>query len=234
MKQVRKSSGAPTAILKAATVPTAGVVAVALSATLELIASEIAGALQETQSLSETLGELTRCAGVEIKKNPDMIDPFIDACKQMCAAVSLTEGSVKVYLSNIRGVLRAIAGGWKAPKGDMTLRAMYEAAPKGTGRQKVQPKTGARPNDGTKAIDHDAATRGEGGEDGDEAPAPVAAVKPADAKRAATVALFGHFDDELLAALQWAAQHEVRFLNIIKQQIAFDAKPVSVALKKAA
>lgn len=233
MKQVRKSSGAPTAILKAATKPSAEVVAVVLPVELEVIASSIAGALQETQSLSETLGDLTRQAGARILKMgavkaPDMVDPFIDACKQMCDSVGLTEGSFKVYMSNIRGVLRAIVGGWKAPKGDMTLRAMYEAAPKGTGRQKA---TGARPNDGTKAT-------AESSDDGDdvtdeiESLAKAAPVKPADAKHAAMVALFGHADDELAAALQWAAQHEMRFLNIIKQQIAFDSKPAT--LKKAA
>lgn len=227
MKQVRKSSGAPTAILKAATKPSAESVAVALPEALEQLAAQVAAALHETQSLSETLGDLTRQAGAALKKNADLIDPFIDACKQMCAAVALTEGSTKVYLSNIRGVLRAIVGGWKAPKGDMTLRAMYEAAPKGTGRQKA-PKTGARPNDGTKAGG-DASDEGDDVNDEIES---LATAKPADAKHAAMVALFGHADDELAAALQWAAQHELRFLNLIKSQIAFDAKPAT--LKKAA
>lgn len=227
MKQVRKSSGAPTAILKAATKPSAESVAVALPVALEEIAAQVAAALHETQSLSETLGDLTRQAGAAIKKNADLVDPFVDACKQMCGAVGLTEGSSKVYLSNIRGVLRAIVGGWKAPKGDMTLRAMYEAAPKGTGRQKA---TGARPNDGVKAV-------AESSEDGDDVlseieSAAAKVVKPADAKRDAMVALFGHADDELAAALAWAAQHELRFLNLIKSQIAFDAKPAT--LKKAA
>jgi hypothetical protein len=232
MKTVKNSSGKPTAILKAATVPSSTVVAVALPEALELLASQVAGALQETQSLSETLGALTRAAGAAIKKNADLVDPFVDACKQMCGAVGLTEGSVKVYLSNIRGVLRAMAGGWVAPKGDMTLRAMYEAAPKGTGRQKAQ-KTGARPNDGVKAVAGDA---DEEGDDGADSATPAAAAKPVDPKHAAMVALFGHADDELAAALQWAAQHEMRFLNLIKAQIAFDSKPAKreVAQLKAA
>lgn len=192
-------------------------IAVPLSATLELIASEIAGALQETASLSETLGSLTRCAGVEVKKTPDMLDPFIDACKQTCAAVGLTEGSLKVYLSNIRGVLRAMVDGYK-PKDGQSLRSMYEAAPKGTGRQSV--KTGARPNDGKAvAVDHDAETR-------DVVVVPTAAPTAAERKHAAMVVLFGHCDDEMLAAMTWAAQHESRFMALVKSQIEFDAKPV--------
>jgi hypothetical protein len=203
-------------------------VEVALPESLNLIASQVAGALQETVSLSVTLGDLAREAAKAIKTNADMVDPFVDACRQMCDACGLTEGSVKVYLSNMRGVLRAMAGGWKAPKGDMTLRAMYEAVPKGTGRQKA---TGARPTDGTKA----AADGAETDEDdaGDAIAAPKALSK-ADAKKAAMVALFGHADDELLAALDWAAAHEMRFLNLVKSQIAFDSKPVAASLKQAA
>lgn len=197
--------------------------AVPLSPKLELIAAQVAGAMQETASLSETLGSLTREAGLLIKKNPDMLDPFVDACRQLCASVGLTEGSFKVYMSNIRGVIRAMVEGYN-PKDGQSLRAMYDAAPKGTGRQKV--KSGARPNDGTKA--NGTAEPGDG-----DVVAPAAPSK-ADARRAAMVELFGHADDELDAAIAWAASHEVRFLNLVKSQIVFDAKPASAPLKKAA
>jgi hypothetical protein len=203
--------------------------AVALPIALENIAAQVAGALQETASLSETLGTLTRDAGKIIKKQPDMIDPFMDACRQLCASVGLTEGSFKVYMSNIRGVIRAMVEGYN-PKDGQSLRAMYDAAPKGTGRQKA---TGARPNDGVKAV--------KGGnvesDDDDAIEAPPAAKEPskADKRRAAMLELFGHVDDELEAAIAWAAAHELRFVNIVKSQIAFDAKPAkSVPVKKAA
>lgn len=196
----------------------APVVAVALSPALELIASQVAGALQETASLSETLGELTRDAGKIIAKKPEMLDPFVDGCKQMCASVGLTEGSFKVYMSNIRGVLRAMVDGY-APKAGMSLRAMYDAAPKGTGRQKA---TGAR-----HATDKagDASESAEG-----EIVKPVAVSKD-DARRAAMVTLFGHADDELDAALAWAKENELAFVRYVKANIAAAKAP---ALKKAA
>lgn len=201
--------------------------AVALPIALEKIAAQVAGALQETASLSETLGSLTRDAGKIIKKQPDMIDPFMDACRQLCASVGLTEGSFKVYMSNIRGVIRAMVEGYN-PKDGQSLRAMYDAAPKGTGRQKA--KSGARPNDGVKA-----AATGEADEASVGVPAAPKAPSKADARRAAMLELFGHADDELDAALAWAAAHEMRFVNLIKGQIAFDAKPVAaVATKPAA
>ena len=211
--------------------------AVALPVALENIAAQVAGALQETASLSETLGTLTRDAGKLIKRQPDMIDPFMDACRQLCAAVGLTEGSFKVYMSNIRGVIRAMVEGYN-PKDGQSLRAMYDAAPKGTGRQKA--KTGARPNDGVSAVESNV-----GDKDGsyersvaasyNRDQATPAAPSKADKRRAAMIELFGHADDELDAALAWAAAHEMRFVNVIKSQIEFDAKPVKAApLKKAA
>lgn len=193
--------------------------AVALPVALETIAAQIAGAMMETASLSETLGTLTRDAGKLIKKNPDMLDPFVDACRQLCASVGLTEGSFKVYMSNIRGVIRAMVAGYN-PKDGQSLRAMYDAAPKGTGRQAV--KTGAR-------HDTDKPESDEGKQDD----APKSATKE-ELRRGAMVALFGHYDDQLDAALAWAAQHEMRFLNLIAEQVKFDNKPVGkVAAPKA-
>jgi hypothetical protein len=181
--------------------------AVALSKALEAIAAQVAGALHETTSLSETLGALTIEAGKEIKRKPEMLEPFADACKQLCAAHGLSEGSFKVYLSNIRGVLRAIVDGYK-PEAGASLRAMYDAAPKGKGRQ----KSGAR----TEPKGDDAGETGA-----------VTVLSESESRRAAMLVLFGHADDELDAALSWAASHEVRFMNLIKAQIEFDAKPAA-------
>lgn len=206
--------------------------AVALPAGLELCAAQIAGALQEKASLSETLGALTIEAGRTLIKAPDLLDPFMDACRQMCGSVGLTEGSFKVYMSNIRGVIRAmILTGYK-PKAGQSLRSMYDAAPKGTGREKVQPKTGARPNDGAKATDDSDGVESE--LESLAGPGQAKKQTAAESRHAAVVTLFGHVDDELLAAISWAAQHELRFVNLIKAQIAFDSKPVAAPLKKAA
>lgn len=189
--------------------------AVALPVALETIAAQVAGALQETASLSETLGALTRDAGKSIVKKPELLDPFVDACKQMCASVGLTEGSFKVYMSHIRGVLRAMVAGYK-PAANATLRQMYDSAPKGTGRQKA---TGAR-----HATDKP--------DSGDTAAPEV--VTPADAKRAAIVALFGHCDDELMAAVAWAVKNETSFVRYVKANIGAAKAMEGAPLKKAA
>jgi hypothetical protein len=191
--------------------------AVALPAALEQIAAQVAGALQETASLSETLGDLTREAGKHVKKNPETLDPFVDACRQLCASVGLTEGSFKVYLSNIRGVLRAMVEGY-APKAGQSLRSMYDAAPKGTGRQKAK---GAR----------HATDKAESNDDADVASVPVS---KDDAKRAAITALFGHCDDELIAALDWASRNEQSFIRYVKANLSAASKPAVAPLKKAA
>lgn len=200
---------------KQATAP--ATVAIALPAKLEELALNIAGALQETASLSETLGELTREAGAIIKRKPETLDPFIDACKQLCASVGLSEGSVKVYLSNIRGVLRAMVGGY-TPKAGAGLRAMYDAAPKGSGRQRA----GAR--HGTDKADGD--------DKAEDAPTPVAS--KADTKRESIVALFGHCDDALMAAIEWAAKNETSFVRYVEANIKAAQAPAVAPLKKAA
>jgi hypothetical protein len=222
---------------KAQTKPSAPVVAVALPSSLEAIAHEIAGALHESITLSEALGELTIKAGKEIKKQPDMLAPFIDACRQLCDACGLTEGSLKVYLSNIRGVIRAMIVGYK-PKAGQTLRSMYEAAPKGTGRQRAG--TGARHSTDKPTRTASGASGDDGeGEDMDDgektAPAPIS---QAQKRKDATVALFGHYDDELAAALEWASKNELAFVRYVKANIAaaqsVKGSPVREELKKAA
>lgn len=218
----------------AASVNTKGsnvVTRIALTPKLEVIAATIAGAMQETASLSETLGTLTREAGVLIRKNPDMLDPFVDGVRQLCESCGLTEGSFKVYMSNIRGVIRAMIDGYN-PKDGQSLRAMYDAAPKGKGRQAV--KTGARTE--PKAAPSDDASDDSGDPINPIKSAPLASSGPtlAERRHAAMVVLFGHADDQLDAALAWAAKHELRFTNFVTMQVAFDAKPSSpVSAKKA-
>lgn len=203
------------------------VVAVPLVKNLELIAAQIAGAMQETASLSETLGALTVEAGRIIKKNPDQIDPFMDACRKLCESVGLSEGSFKVYMSNIRGVIRAMVGGY-APKAGASLRTMYNDAPKGTGRQSVKPGARHATDKAASAAESD-----DMDDEGDDSAAPAA--PKVDAKAAAVTALFGHCDDELLAALAWAAKNEMLFLNYVKASVAAPkAAPVARKALKAA
>lgn len=199
-----------------ATKASAVVVAAPIDPKLEVIAAQVAGALQETASLSETLGELTREAGKIIAKKPEQLEPFVDACKQLCAASGLTEGSFKVYLSNIRGVLRGMVEGF-APKAGQTLRSMYESVPKGTGRQKA---TGARTDKAPASTMNDVAPV-------TAASAAIATAKQsaADAKRAAIIALFGHCDDELMAAVAWAAKNETSFVRYVKANVEAASKP---------
>lgn len=203
--------------------PSAPVVGTTLPAKLEDIASEIAAAIHETASLSEMLGDKTREAGALIAKKPELLDPFIDACRQFCTAVGLTDGSVKVYLSNMRGVLRAMCAGWK-PKADQTLRSMYDEAPKGTGRQKAM---GPR--------QHVAAP--EGGEDGDDdAAAPVVAKAPtkAELRRAAIVTLFGHYDDSIDALMDYVVTNESKALRWVESEILAVRQAAATPLRKAA
>lgn len=206
-----------------ATKPSKAVVRKTLPDYLHGIAVHIGSALVESTSLSETLGELTRDAGIAMREQPDLLDSFMVECKEFCAGAGLTEGSFKVYMSNIRGVIRAMIDGYE-PQDGQSLRAMYDAAPKGKGANKGNTvKGGARHN--TKAADV------ETDDDADEVSAPVkatAAPSKADARRDAMVLLFGHCDDELDAAVQWAAAHEPRFINLVKQQIAFDNAPAKV------
>lgn len=211
-------------IAVAATKPGKAVVLATLSPELECLAGQFAGALQETVSLSETLGALAFDAGMILKTQPDNLEPFVDACRQMCDAVGLTGGSFKVYLSNIRGVCRAIAGGW-SPAAGMTLRAMYDAAPKGLGANKGN----AGPRTDVKAKTAPAA---EPSDDGDDVAAPLApSTSKADRRRAAMVELFGHSDDELDAALAWAAKNELSFVRYVKANLSVAAEP---KFKKAA
>lgn len=207
---------------------------VALPVKLERIAAAVAGAMQETVSLSETLGSLTREAGALIVKSPELCDPFVDACRQLCEASGLTDGSFKVYMSNIRGVVRAMVDGYK-PKDGQSLRAMYDAAPKGKGANKGNTSARKpRPADGTAQTE-----TGSVG-DGDESvaasysrvkatPLPTAGASVAERRHAAMIVLFGHADDELDAALTWAAKHELSFVRYVKANLAVVANAPAIA-----
>lgn len=201
-------------------------VAVPLPAKLETIASEISGALQETASLSETLGAKAREAGLIIAKKPELLDPFIDAVRQLCAAVGMTDGSVKVYLSNMRGVLRAMVAGYRPAEG-AGLRAMYDSAPKGTGRQKATGPRHTAPKAGATGEDE-----GDAAGESETAPAPAKAPSKAEVRRAAIVALFGHYDDEIDALVDFIVEHEAMALRWVAGEVQAARK--AAPMRKAA
>ena len=179
---------------------------VALPDALEEIASRVAGAIGESLSLSETLGDLTREAAPQLVG--DTVVPFVDACAQLCDAAGLTTGSVKVYLSNMRGVLRAMVAGWNPPADVETLRAMYGAIPdefRGSG---------ANRGNTTKRGARTATAKDEGQDDGEASPAQAATANPKLIdKEAAIRRLFGHFDDRLADAMEYAMAHESMFVR---------------------
>jgi hypothetical protein len=170
-------------------------VEVPLSDALEDIAARVAGAIGESLSLSETLGDLTREAAPQL--TADTVVPFVDACAQLCASAGLTSGSVKVYLSNMRGVLRAMVQGWKPDADVATLRAMYDAIPaeyRGTGANKGN-RGPRQPGGGTDA----AATA-------------QAVTDPKQVDRETAIRrLFGHYDDKLAEAVEYAIANEAMF-----------------------
>lgn len=186
--------------------PGKAVLAVALPVKLEVLALEISGAILESNSLSTTLGALVQQAG-KLIKTEDLIAPFLDACKQFCLAADLTEGSFKVYLANIRGVLRAmVTAGYKPAEG-MGLRGMYDGAPKGMGRQAA----GSQAGKGAKAAPV-------GGD--------MITVTPAQAKalddNAAVTRLFGTCNDELMTAVKFAATHTGQFMHWVSEQVKLE------------
>lgn len=170
-------------------------IAVPLSNELETLAAQFADAMAEGVALQTQLGELAREAARALTDQPDNLAPFADACKQLCLAHDLTEGTVDKTVSQLRGVIRALIGGADLPA-DATLRTMYEAIPKDAskgGRKPRQPASGAK----GKSKGKDAASE----------PA-----KPTPATRADLVrALFGHMDDGLMAAVEYAVKHEAMF-----------------------
>lgn len=179
-------------------------------AALDQLACTFAHLVCESQSLSEMLGDLTRSAAAHVT-NEDDVNQFADACKRHCESAGLTEGSFKVYLSNIRGVLRAMLKGYK-PADGAPLRSMYDNRPdSGTGKR--QPRT-----------------KGAG-----------TSVAPQDTKPAASVTatredlirlIFGHCDAQLVECVEWAAKHETEFVRFVT--LAIKGSQRVEGLKKAA
>lgn len=165
--------------------------AVPLSNELEELAARFADALAEGAALQTQLGDVAREAAVLLKDNPDNLAPFVDAARQLCTAHGLTEGTVDKTLSHLRGVVRAILNGYEPEEG-LSLRAMYEAIPKDAGKGGRKPR---QPASGTKPASKGAE------------PAKATPATKADLVRA----LFGHMDDELMSAVEYAVKHEAMF-----------------------
>lgn len=165
-----------------------------LRSDLEELAAHFADVMAEGRALQETLGDLAREAAARLRdSDPENLGAFVDACRQMCAAHGLTEGTVDKTLSQLRGVIRAILAGTELPS-DATLRGMYEAIPK-------DPNKGGR-KPGGKTNQTAKGKSGKGSEP----------VKPITATRADLVRmLFGHMDDKLMAAVEYAVKHEAFF-----------------------
>lgn len=171
-------------------------IAVALRADLEELAAHFADVMAEGRALQEHLGDVAREAAARLKdSDPENLGAFVDACRQLCTAHGLTDGTVDKTLSQLRGVVRAILGGREAPA-DATLRAMYDAIPKDPN------KGGRKPRQTAKGAQDKPAPADKGGE----------AAKPQPATKADLIrALFGHMDDGLLAAVEYAVKHEAMF-----------------------
>lgn len=171
-------------------------IAVALSAALETLAARFADAMAEGVALQSQLGDMAREAAALCKADPDnTVGPFVDACRQLCMAHGLTEGTVDKTLSQLRRVILALAAGAELPA-DATLRAMYDAIPKDPN------KGGRKPRQTAKGAQDKPAEGGKG-----EEPVKSTPATKADLIRA----LFGHMDDGLLAAVEYAVKHETMF-----------------------
>jgi hypothetical protein len=174
---------------------------------LDQIALQFSTLVCEAGALSEMLGDLVREAAKHVKTSDD-IDQFTDACKRHCASAGLTEGSFKVYLSNVRGVLKAMLEGYE-PADGAGLRAMYDARP-GSGTTKRGARTG-------------------GGKDDKKPSEPVTATR-ADLIRH----LFGFHSAELEAACDYAKDHSAMFMSWASASAKAEQAQMVTKLKKAA
>jgi hypothetical protein len=199
--------------------------AVALSSALEVLANQFADALAEGMALQEQLGDVARRAAALLKDDADKLAPFVDACRQLCVAHGLNPDSTDKTLSHLRGVIRAILGGWEAPT-DKSLRQMYNEIPKDPNKGGRKPRQSAK-----------------GAQDN---PAPAADAKPGDTIASAAAndpnkidaetairRLFGHFDSALADAIEYAVKNE-RMFTAWAEASAKAAQSTKVQLKKAA
>ena len=174
---------------------------VVITGELAKTAKSIGAAIRAAEKTAVTLGTLAREAAPMIK-NAETLDAFVKECRVQCGK-NVSESSVKTYMSMIRGVLRHAVAGNEIPEGE-SIKAMYSEAKKGTGANK-----------GGKPRTVKTETR-------EEKPA-ARTMTLADA----ALFVFGHADDELVAALEWAKQNEMAFLRYVKANVEASTKPVT-------
>lgn len=182
---------------------------VSITGDLLTIAKRIGTTIKNADKLAITLGKLARDAAPKIK-DEKTLDAFITECRKQCKGAS--DASTKTYLSMVRGVLRAAVDGWTLPDDD-SIKVMYKDAPKGKGSNRGG--TGKPRN--VEKEKRDAAPKAK-------------TITIEDAVRI----IFGHADDELIAALEWARQNEVSFIRYVKANIAAAATAEVVAKAKSA
>lgn len=179
---------------------------VTLAADAIVIAKKVGTQIKSANKVAIVLGELAMQAANLI--TAETLDAFIVECKKACG--DAPEGTVKVYMSNVRGVIRAIHDGYE-PEAGTSIKAMYNAAPKGKGANAGNTKSSrivkGKEQSGTKE------------------PAKAREMTMADA----ALFVFGHVDDELVAALEWAKQNELAFVRYVKANVAAAAAPVETA-----
>lgn len=132
------------------------------------------------------------------KITPDQLNDAASMIKTALEPV-LSESSLKSETTRIKGVLRAMVGGYE-PDENMGLRAMYNEAGKGTGRQKAGARHGGK-SDG-----------------GNAEPITVKAT-PEQQREIAIRTLFGHHDAALASAIEWAVSHEAQFVAYVSANV---------------
>ena len=184
--------------------------AVVIAGDLLAIAKKVGAAVKAVDKTAIVLGDLARQAIPHVTSE-ELLAAFIAECKKQCGAAS--EASVKVYLSSVRGVIRAAMAGWDLPN-DKSIKALYKEAPKGNG----QNAGGGKPRT-VKTEKHDTAPAKAA-----MAPADVAAlaVKLPVSDKLTTAArmLFGHCDESIIAALEWIASNEAAMLRFVEEQVS--------------
>lgn len=179
---------------------------ITLSSDVVAIARKVGTQIKGANKVAVELGKLALQAANLV--TAETLDAFIVECKKACG--DAPEGTVKVYMSNVRGVIRAIHDGYE-PEAGTSIKAMYSAAPKGKGANAGNTK-------GSRVV------KGRD-QSGTKEPAKAREMTMADA----ALFVFGHVDDELVAALEWAKQNELAFVRYVKANVAAASAPVEVA-----
>lgn len=157
----------------------------------------LASAYRAQEGAAAKAAAAVRTIGAKVKA--DQVDSAAAQIKTALEPV-LSIGSLKVEVSRIKGVLRAMAGGFKPEEGE-SLRAMYERGGKGNGRQ----KSGARHDkpESKKAAKPDAQT-----------PAANLADMSDDTRRETlALAIWGYCEPALIAAIEVAETHASEFME---------------------